>query len=109
VTTKSGGERNIRRDLARFDLNDRINLTEVGAAMLRGFDMASHRKDILREIRETRQVPAIPQFWSAWLHQLSNAVRTIEESFRDVLDLSGDQPAGIVPMQFSSLERAAKA
>lgn len=101
VNTKSGGERNIRRDLARFDLNDRINLTEIGAAMLRGFDMPSHKKDVFREIRETRQVPAIPQFWGGWLHQLSNAVRTIEESFREVLELAGDQPAGIIPMQIS--------
>lgn len=101
VTTKSGGERNIRRDIARFDLNDRINLTEIGTAMLRGFDMASHKKDVLREIRETRQVPAIPQFWGMWLHQLSNAVRTIEESFREVLELSGDEPGGIIPMQIS--------
>jgi hypothetical protein len=101
VTTKTGGERNIRRDIARFDLNDRINLTETGVAMLRGFDMASHKKDVLREIRETRQLPAIPQFWGAWLHQLSNAVRTIEESFREVLELDGEQTAGIVPMQIS--------
>ncbi len=101
VTTKSGAERNIRRDIARFDLNDRINLTEIGAAMLRGFDMASHKKDVFREIRETRQVPTIPQFWSAWLHQLSNAVRTIEESFRTVLELGGEEQAGIVPMQLT--------
>jgi hypothetical protein len=102
VTTKSGAERNIRRDIARFDLNDRINLTEVGAAMLRGFDMASYKKDVFREIRETRQVPSIPQFWGGWLHQLSNAVRTIEESFREVLELSRDEQAGIIPMQISS-------
>ena len=101
VTTKSGGERNIRRDMARFDLNERINLTEIGAAMLRGFDMPSHKKDVFREIRETRQVPAIPQFWGGWLQQLSNAVRTIEEAFREVLELAGDQPGGIVPMQIS--------
>ena len=101
VTTKSGAERNIRRDIARFDLNDRINLSDIGTAMLRGFDMASHKKDVLREIRETRQVPPIPQFWSAWLHQLNNAVRTIEKSFREVLELANDQPAGIIPMQIS--------
>lgn len=101
VTTKAGAERNIRRDIARLDLNDRINLTEIGTAMLRGFDMASHKKDVMREIRETRQVPAIPQFWGAWLHQLSNAVRTIEESFREVLELSVDEQGGIIPMQLS--------
>jgi hypothetical protein len=102
VTTKSGSERNIRRDIARLDLNDKINLTEIGVAMLRSFDMASHKKDVLREIRETRQVPAIPQFWAAWLHQLSYAVRTIEETFREVLELDGNEPGGIVPIQLSS-------
>ncbi len=40
--------------------------------------------------------PAIPQFCGGWLHQLSNAVWIIEESFREVLKL-----AGIVPMQIS--------
>jgi hypothetical protein len=101
VTTKSGAERNIRRDIARLDVNDRINLTDVGAALLRGFDMASHKKDVLREIRETKQVPPIPQFWSGWLHQLSSAVRTLEESFREVLELAGDEQAGIVPMKLT--------
>ncbi len=101
VTTKSGAERNIRKDIARFDLNDRINLTDIGAAMLRGFDMAAHKKEVLREIRETRHVPAIAQFWSGWLHQLGNAVRTIEESFREVLELGGEEQCGIVPMQIS--------
>lgn len=104
ITTKDGAERRIRRDLARLDLNDRINLTEVGAAMLRGFDLSTHKKDVQREIRQTRQVPSIPQFWCAWLHQLSNAVRTIESSFREILDLDGDQPAGIIPMQLSEKE-----
>jgi hypothetical protein len=56
----------------------------------------------LREIRETRQVPAIPQFWSAWLHQLSYAVRTISESFREILELDGTEPGGIVPIQLSN-------
>lgn len=101
VATRSGGERNVRRDIARFDLNDKINLTDVGAALLRGFDMVSHKKDVLREIRETKQVPPIPQFWAAWLHQLTEAVRTIEESFRDVLEIETDQPAGIIPMQIT--------
>ncbi|MBM3762071.1 MAG: hypothetical protein FJW36_17715 [Acidobacteria bacterium] len=101
VTTKSGTERNIRRDIARFDINDRINLSEIGVAMLRGFDMASHKKDVLREIRETRQVPPIPQFWGAWLHQLSYAVRTIEESFREVLELDGSEQGGIIAIHLS--------
>lgn len=106
VVTKDGGERRIRRDLARVDLNDRINLSEAGAAMLRGFDLATHKKDVQREIRQTKQTPSIPQFWGAWLHQLSNAVRMMEGAFREILDLDGDQPAGILPMRMAEKAEA---
>ncbi len=87
-------------------MNDRINLTDVGAAMLRGFDLPTLRKDIQREIRQTRQVPSIEEFWGTWLHELSNAVRTIEAAFRELLDIDGNQAAGILPMQLEAKEDA---
>ena len=72
--------------------------------MVRGFNLSSFRKDVLREIRYTKQVPSIDQFWSNWLHEMSNAVRAIEGTFREVLDIDGDQPAGILPMQVKGKE-----
>src|SRR3954453_22257879 len=95
ATSKDGGGRTFRRDLLCVDVNDRINLTDVGAAMLRGFDLPTVRKDIQREIRPTKQVPSIEKFWGNWLHELSNAVRTIEAAFREVLDFDGNHEAGI--------------
>jgi hypothetical protein len=103
-TGKDGGERTFRKDLFCLDVNDRINLTDAGAAMLRGFDLPSIRKDIQREIRQTNQVPSIEQFWGVWLHELSNAVRTIEATFRELLALDGDQEAGILPMKVPARE-----
>ena len=97
--SKSGEERTFRKDLLRVDVNDRINLTDAGAAMLRGFDVPAFRKDIQREIRKTKQVPTIDQFWGNWLHELSNAVRTIEAAFRELLAIDGDRQAGILPMR----------
>ncbi len=104
VTTKDGTESTFRKDLLRITLNDRINLTEVGAAMLRGFDLPMLRKDIQYEIRKTKQVPALKEFWGNWLHELNNAVRTIEGAFREILDLDGTQQAGVVPVQGSAIE-----
>jgi hypothetical protein len=103
-TGKDGGERTFRKDLICVDVNDRINLTDVGAAMLRGFDVPSFRKDLQREIRQTHQVPSIPEFWRAWLHELSNAVRTMEAAFREVLDLDGNREAGILHVKTSTPE-----
>jgi hypothetical protein len=82
-----------------------MNLTDVGAAMLRGFVVPAFRKDIQREIRQTHEVPSIEQFWGNWLHELSNAVRTIEAAFREVLDLDGNQEAGILPMKVLAVEQ----
>jgi hypothetical protein len=103
-TGKDGGERTFRKDLLCVDVNDRINLTDVGAAMLRGFDVPAFRKGIQREIRQTRQVPSIQEFWRSWLHELSNAVRTVEAAFREILDIDGNQEAGILPAKISAPE-----
>ncbi|MEP6714180.1 MAG: hypothetical protein ABJC09_01320 [Terriglobia bacterium] len=112
-TSKKGGEYTFRKDLLSVDLNDRINITEIGAAMLRGFDLPSFRKDILREIKYTKQVPSIDQFWGNWLHEMGNAVRMVEMTFREVLGLDGNEEGGILAMQRSTgealLEEAASA
>jgi hypothetical protein len=105
-TGKDGAERTFRKDLLCVDVNDRINLTDAGSAMLRGFDLPSWRKDLQREIRQTNDVPSIDQFWSNWLQELSNAVRTIEAAFRELLDLEGNQEAGILPMKVAATEPA---
>lgn len=97
--SKKGGEITFRKDLVGLDLNDQINLTDAGAAMLRGFDVPSFRKDIQREIRKTKEAPSIEQFWSQWLHEMTQAIRIIEGSFREILDLDGNEPGGILPMR----------
>ena len=104
-TSKKGGEFTFRKDLLCIDVNDRMNLTEVGAAMLRGFDVPSFRKDLQREIRQTKQVPSIDQFWSNWLHEMGNAVRTLEGAFREILGLDGHQQGGILPMRAAVEEK----
>ena len=96
VQSKSGGELTFRKDLLRIAVNDKINLTDVGAAMLRSFDLPAFRKDLQREMRKTKQVPAIEQFWGGWLHEMTNAVRMIEGTFRELLDLEGSQECGIL-------------
>jgi hypothetical protein len=103
-SNKKGEERTFRKDVLSLDLNDQINLTDAGAAMLRGFDIPAFRKDIQREIKHSKQVPSIEEFWSTWLHQMSNALRTVEGSFREILEVNGDEKAGILPMQMAATE-----
>jgi hypothetical protein len=102
--SKKGEAMTFRKDVVSLDVNDQINLTEVGAAMLRGFDIPGFRKGLVREIRKTKQVPSIPEFWSSWMQQLSSAVRLIEAAFREILELDGDEKAGLLPMRIVSEE-----
>jgi hypothetical protein len=102
--SKKGGEVTFRKELLSVDVNDQINLTDAGAAMLRGFDIPAFRKDVQREIRKTKDVPSIEQFWSNWLHEMSNGVRTIEACFREILGIDGDVEAGILPMGTATAE-----
>src|ERR1700753_533736 len=67
---KDGGERTFRKDLLCAEVSDRINLSDVGAAMLRGFDVPAFRKDLQREIKKTHQVPSVREFWRSWLQEL---------------------------------------
>jgi hypothetical protein len=106
-TSKTGVEYAYRKDLFCMALNDRVNMTEVGAAMMRSFDLPAFRKDLQREIRKSGQVPSIEQFWSGWLHEMSNAVRTVEGTFREILDIDGKEEAGIAPLRIM-LEAEAK-
>src|SRR5947208_8201081 len=103
-TSRKGVEYTFRKDLISVDVNDRINITEIGAAMMRGFDLPFFRKDILREIKYTKQVPSIDQFWANWLHEIGNAVRVVEMTFREVLGLDVKEEGGILPMQTPAAE-----
>lgn len=105
---KDGAERTFRKDLLCVEVSDRINLTDAGAAMLRGFDVPSFRKDVQREIRQTHVVPSIAEFWRGWLNELNNAVRTMEMAFREVLDIDGSQEAGIFPLRIPAPELTAE-
>ena len=97
--SKKGGEATFRKDLVTLQINDQINLVDAGVAMLRGFDVPAFRKDIQREIKQTKQVPTIDQFWSKWLQEMNNAVRILETSFRELLGLDGTELGGILPMR----------
>lgn len=97
VNKKSGEERIFRKDVLSFDINDQINLTEAGAALLRGFDLPAFKKDILREIKKSKQVPSLQTFWLNWLIEMSNGVRTIETTLRELLEIK-DADSGILPL-----------
>jgi hypothetical protein len=97
VTKKSGEERTFRKDIVTFELSDRINMLEAGAALLLGFDIPGLKKDIVREMKKSKQIPSIERFWFLWLQGMNNAIREIEDAIRTALEIK-DQKTGILPI-----------
>jgi hypothetical protein len=93
--SRKGDEKVFRRDTLSFLLDDQMNLTDSGAAALRGFDLPAFRRGILREIKKSKRVPDINEFWASWLIQMNSAVQTIASNLRDILQIV-DQPSGII-------------
>jgi len=97
--TKKGVERTYRNDLFTLDVNDGINMVDVGAAMLRGFDIPGFKKIIKKEIRANNKVPPpIAHFWSEWLRSMAFGVRVMERTFRLVLGVEDATSNGIQPL-----------
>lgn len=97
VNKKTEQERVFRKARLTFELSENINLSEVGAALLRGFDLPGFKKDIQREIKASKQVPTIESFWFQWVASMNEAIRDIENTLRGLLDLDA-KGFGIVPL-----------
>jgi uncharacterized protein with GYD domain len=56
------GEKQIRINLFSFDLNQNWNLMEEGVALIRGFDIPNFKKDILKNIRKSKQEQPVSRY-----------------------------------------------
>lgn len=84
-------------DELSLELSDQINLTEVGAALLRGYD--AHRFKRMTGSYEGR-TPS--KFWMAWRSYMLNSIDTITIHIASVLNLDVDA-VGIVPLSTEEL------
>lgn len=98
-TNKKGDEKQVRRDLFTLDLNDNINLLEVGAGLLRGFDLPGFRKEIKTAIKAQSDGLAISDYWKLWLTDMREAVHTFVDNITDSLNLDKTQ-FGLLPFAF---------
>lgn len=72
-----------RKDLFSMDVNDNINLTDAGAAMLRGFDLPGFKKHMKQAAKAGSLT--IAEFWFTWLVLMKDAVRTFTDNVTETL------------------------
>jgi hypothetical protein len=100
-TTKSGVEKTNRKTIFTLDINDTINFTEVGAAMLRGFDLPQFKRDLTRQMRKAKTVPPVADFWFGWLQGMRTAVSEFTDSVSLALGIEGTDIGLVVLKTFT--------
>jgi hypothetical protein len=83
--SKKGEEKQYRTDLFTLDINDKINISDAGAAAIRGFDLPQYKKDMKR-LAKSGEVP-IKVYWFDWLVAMKNAVHFFVDNVTETLHI----------------------
>src|SRR5271170_1475519 len=92
---KKGDEKPFRTDLFTIDMNDKINISDAGAAALRGFDMPQYKKDMKR-LAKSGDVP-IKVYWFDWLIGMKNSIHFFADNVTETLSI--DKKLGLLAYQ----------
>ena len=95
---KKGEEKQFRTDLFSIDLNDKVNISDAGAAALRGFDLPQYKKDMKR-LAKSGDVP-ISTYWFDWLIAMKNAIHFFTDNVTETLKI--DKKLGLLPYEGST-------
>jgi len=93
--SKKGEEKQYRTDLFTIDINDKANISDAGAAALRGFDLPQYKKDMKR-LAKSGEVP-IKVYWFDWLVAMKNAVHFFADNVTETLHI--DKKLGLRPYE----------
>jgi len=97
---RKGEEKPFRTDLFTIDMNDKINISDAGAAALRGFDMPQYKKDMKR-LAKSGDVP-IKVYWFDWLIAMKNSIHFFVDNVTETLSI--DKKLGLLAYQSEQTE-----
>lgn len=88
---KKGNERQYRIDLFTIDVNDNVNLSDAGAAMLRGFDIPTFKREMKRAAKNRGSGLTIGEYWKEWFSAMKTAVYTFTDNVTETLKIDKDK------------------
>lgn len=92
---KKGEEKQYRTDLFTLDLNDKVVISDAGAAALRGFDLPQYKKEMKR-LAKSGEVP-IKVYWFDWFIAMKNAIHFFVDNITETLHI--DKSFGLHPYE----------
>jgi hypothetical protein len=93
IKNTKDGEKTIRKDVFTIDINDNANLSDAGAAMLRGFDLPQFKREVKIAIKAKGRL-TIKDFWAMWLQGIHDSILEFVDSVTSTLEI--DKKYGLV-------------
>lgn len=84
-TTKKEEEKPYRTNIFTIDINANVNLTEVGVAALRGFDLPQFKREMKKRAKNSEL--SIPEYWLQWQIAMKDAVYTFIDNITETLKI----------------------
>lgn len=86
---KKDEEKQKRTDLLTIDINDKVNISDAGAAALRGFDVPQYKRDMKRHAKD-RGTLGINDYWFEWLIAMKTAINFFVDNVTETLHIDKD-------------------
>lgn len=97
---KKDEEKQYRTDLFSIDINDKIDISDAGAAALRGFDLPQYKKE-MKKLAKSGEVP-IQVYWFDWLVAMKNAIHFFVDNVTETLKI--DKKLGLRAYESEEVE-----
>jgi hypothetical protein len=88
--TKKDVEKQRRTDLFTIDINDKANISDAGAAALRGFDLPQFKKAMKKHAKDRGDL-SIRDYWFEWHVAMKGAVYLFIDNVTETLQLDKEK------------------
>ena len=90
LSSRFKGDKEIqyRKDIFTLNINDNINNMDAGTALLNGFDVPSFKRNVMKEIKQTKSELPIARYWDSWLRELRGAVLMFVDNVTETLQVA---------------------
>lgn len=78
----------VRNDLFTIQIDDNMNNQDAGVALLKGFDLPAYKREVMREIKQTKAELPIARYWDEWLRQMRVAIMLFADNMTETLNIA---------------------
>ncbi len=88
---RKGVDQTFFKKTFQINLGEKSMMADVGAVLLRGFEVCGFKRSIMKELKKTKTELTIAHYWFEYLRQMRNSVFEYVDNLTSTLDLNKAQ------------------